>query len=61
MMELKDVILQLLIKQPFYGYVAANLTPLASQSVKTVKMAALPSLKLVYNPLWFAGLHEQQQ
>lgn len=60
-MRIQDVMLQLLIKQPFYGYVAASVTPIESQTVNTIKMAAVPSLKLLYKPEWFSGLQDEQQ
>jgi predicted metal-dependent peptidase len=53
--------LQLLIKQPFYGHVAASVTPVETQAVKTIKMASIPSLKILYNPEWFAHLPDKHK
>jgi predicted metal-dependent peptidase len=53
--------LQLLIKQPFYGHVAAAVTPVETLTVKTIKMASIPSLKLLYNPKWFAHLSDKHK
>ncbi|WP_105614630.1 vWA domain-containing protein [Vallitalea okinawensis] len=60
-MTIQEVMLQLLIKQPFYGYVAAGITPVESTSISTFKMSPYPSMKLHYNRQWFEGLEERHQ
>lgn len=60
-MTIQEVILQLLIKQPFYGYIAAGITPVESTSISTFKMSPFPSMKLLYNKEWFGGLEEKHQ
>lgn len=60
-MRLQDVVLQLLIKQPFYGYVAASISPVETAAVSTVKISALPALRILYNPAWFASLQPEHR
>ena len=36
-MQIKDVIMQLLLKQPFYGSIASSITLSESDYVKTIK------------------------
>ncbi len=59
-MQIQDVILQLLLKQPFYGYVASLVTPCESDSIPDIFLDAASSPKLLYNREWFEGLSEQQ-
>lgn len=59
-MLIKDIIVRLLLKQPFYGYVAACVTPVESKLVKKSAITAEPSIKLHYNREWFEGLDEMQ-
>jgi predicted metal-dependent peptidase len=58
---MQETILKLLILKPFYGYVAASITPIEDEGVKTIKMAIIPSLKLLYNPTWFRVLRAEQK
>lgn len=60
-MQIRDVMLKLLIKQPFYGYIAASVSPVETSSVSTIKMSALPALKVLYNPNWFASLPDEHK
>lgn len=59
-MEIKDAIVQLLLKQPFYGYIAASITPQESGDTENVRMITDPVLKLLYNREWYGGLSEKQ-
>lgn len=59
-MHLQDVTLQLLLKQPFYGYVASIVTPCESDSVPDIRLDITSAPKLLYNREWFEGLGEQQ-
>lgn len=60
-MQIRDVVLKLLIKQPFYGYIATVVSPVETTSVSTIRMSALPSLKISYNPNWFALLPDEHR
>jgi len=55
-MRMQDVFLHLLVKQPFYGYVSASVTPCENSGIKTVRMVAAPVPRLLYNREWFESL-----
>lgn len=59
-MQIRDVMVHLLLKQPFYGYLAASVTTVESSEVATVNMLTAPSLKLLYNKEWFEALKDQK-
>jgi predicted metal-dependent peptidase len=59
-MRIQDVMVNLLLKQPFYGYIASSVTPVESSDTPTTSMATIPSLKLLYNREWFEGLKDEQ-
>lgn len=59
-MRIQDIIIRLLLKQPFYGYVAASVASVESKLVKKAGITAEPSLKLNYNKEWFDTLDELQ-
>lgn len=58
-MHLKDVMAGLLLKQPFYGYAAAAVTPVESEEIPTISMVYMPAIKLIYNKEWYEGLKEE--
>ena len=60
-MNIKEVIMKLLIEQPFYGYVAASVSLVESEKVATIKMASIPELIIYYNLQWFESLSNQHQ
>lgn len=53
-----DAMLNLLLKQPFYGYVAASVTPTESEDVETIKMVNDSALKLLYNRQWYESMKD---
>lgn len=55
-MNIKEIIMKLLIEQPFYGYVASSVSLVETEKVATIKMAAIPELIIYYNPKWFESL-----
>lgn len=57
-MRMNDAMLHLLLKQPFYGYVAASVTPAESEEVSTIQMINESTLKLLYNRQWFEALKD---
>lgn len=59
-MRIQDVIVHLLLKQPFYGFIASSVTPVESVDVSTTSMATIPSMRLLYNKKWFEGLKDEQ-
>lgn len=60
-MTVNDVIMKLLIEQPFYGYVAASVSLVETEKVATIKMASIPELIIYYNPVWFKSLSGQNK
>lgn len=59
-MCIQDVILQLLLKQPFYGYVASVVTPCEDDSIPDISLDTVSAPKLLYNREWFEGLADEQ-
>lgn len=58
-MRIQDVMMHLLLKQPFYGYIAASVTPVESSGIPSMSSVATPSLKLLYNKDWYEALKEE--
>jgi predicted metal-dependent peptidase len=48
-----------LLKQPFYGYAAASISPVESREAAKISMVTMPSLKIIYNREWFESLSDQ--
>lgn len=57
---MRDAMLHLLLKQPFYGYVAASVTPAESEDVATIKMINDSALKLLYNRDWYESISDEK-
>lgn len=55
-MEMREAMLHLLLKQPFYGYVAASVTVEESEDIATLKMQNDSALVLQYNRKWYESL-----
>lgn len=55
-MNINDVVMKLLLEQPFYGYVASGASFEATEKVETIRMASIPELVITYNPIWFESL-----
>lgn len=60
-MKMQDVMMKLLIEQPFYGFVAASVSTIESDKVATIRMASVPELIIYYNPSWFTDLTNQHK
>lgn len=60
-MNIHEVIMTLLIEQPFYGFVASSVSLVETEKVATIKMASIPKLIINYNPIWFEGLSDQHK
>lgn len=59
-MRIQEVMVELLLKQPFYGYIAASVIPAESRDVTSMSMAASNALCLYYNKDWFESLNRNQ-
>lgn len=60
-MKIQDVVMKLLIDQPFYGYVASTVSFIETEKFDTIKMASIPDMVIYYNPIWFSKLSNQNQ
>jgi predicted metal-dependent peptidase len=60
-MRIQDVVMKLLIEQPYYGYVASSVSFVESGSIETIRMAMIPDQIIYYNPIWFDGLSNQEK
>lgn len=58
-MRIQDVMVNLLLKQPFYGYFAASVTPEESSDIATISMVTAPRLNILYNREWFEALPDE--
>lgn len=58
-MRINEVMANLLLKEPFYGYAAAAVTFVESKEVHTTSMISLHDIKFIYNKSWFEGLKEE--
>lgn len=59
-MQIQDAILQLLLKQPFYGYVASVVTPCENDDITDISLDATAVPRLMYNREWFEALSDEQ-
>jgi len=59
-MRIQDVMVHLLLKQPFYGYIASSVIPVESADTPTMNMVNSPTLKLLYNKKWYEMLKDEQ-
>lgn len=55
-MNIQDVIVHLLLKQPFYGYIASTLAPVQSQDTPTIGILLKPTPRIIYNREWYEKL-----
>lgn len=59
-MKIQDIIIKLLLKQPFYGYLASSITILQNDNILDTKMIYFPSPTLYYNRIWYENLDENR-
>ncbi len=60
-MNIHDVVMKLIIEQPFYGYVASSVSIMETDTVDTIKMYSLPDQIIYYNQVWFESLSNQHK
>ncbi len=60
-MRIEETILRLLIQNPFYGYIAAAIHPVATVAQPKMKVTAFPVMTLHYNPDWYDSLSDKEQ
>jgi predicted metal-dependent peptidase len=59
-MKMRESMLHLLLKQPFYGYVAASVAPEENEDVTTIKLLNDSGMKLLYNKQWYESLSDEK-
>lgn len=60
-MNIQETIIKLLIKVPFYGYLASKLNIRQNNLIEKIKISVFPFMELVYNSLWFETLTDIQK
>lgn len=60
-MNIHEIIMKLLIEQPFYGYVASSVALFETEKIDTINMASIPKLIIYYNPDWFNSLQSSHK
>jgi predicted metal-dependent peptidase len=58
-MRIQDVMVHLLLKQPFYGYIAASVKTVESTEVPKIRLLSAPALTILYNRDWYEALKEE--
>lgn len=57
-MIMNKLIISLLLRKPYFGYILSTLRIEQSASVKEMELITGPAVRLVYNPLWLESLDE---
>lgn len=57
-MGIRETLLKLLLKEPFYGHIASKLEIRKNIDIQKLKILVHPSLVLLYNPDWFNKQNE---
>ena len=60
-MRLNEKVLELLIKNPYYGYLAAKVRFVESEKVSTMRFSFDGQPLLMYNTQWYSDLNNDQQ
>lgn len=55
-MRIRDAVTHLILRQPFYGYIAASLVFTVSGDIPETGVSFNPSPRFIYNKAWFEGL-----
>jgi predicted metal-dependent peptidase len=59
-MRIQEAVLQLLLKQPFYGMLAASVAIAENADIRQIEISLTPSPLLRYNRNWFESLKDDQ-
>lgn len=59
-MRMQDAVMKLLLSQPFYGALAANISIRESRTASNMEMSLSPSPVLKYNKEWYESLSDAQ-
>ena len=54
-----QIIVNLLLRKPYYGYIASNMKLEKNNSIDDLKLVIGPVIKLLYNEEWMNGLTEE--
>ncbi len=55
---MNKIILNLLLRKPFFGYILSTIKTVQSAEIEQIKMVIGPVIQLVYNPEWLESLSE---
>ncbi len=59
-MNINKIIINLLLREPFYGYILCSLKLQKSNSIEDLKLIIGPTVQLIYNNEWLDSLDEKQ-
>ena len=59
-MKMNRIMLNLLLKKPFYGYILSSLNVAGSKSIEQIKLIVGPTVQLLYNPEWLESLDKNK-
>lgn len=57
-MDLNRIILNLLLRRPFFGYILSTIRAVPTTEVAQMKLVIGPTVQMVYNPEWLESLNE---
>lgn len=60
-MSIQETLLKLLIKNPFYGYLASRMTIRESYDINKIRVTVIPNLVLSFNPDWLITLNDNEK
>lgn len=58
-MEIRDILVKLLLKQPYYGSLAASIPIVEHEGIQEIRSVIYPEPMICYNREWFSGLEEK--
>jgi len=58
---IKEILIDLLVERPFFGYLAGKVNYVADDSIETMKTEFGQNVRTTYNPLWLKGLSPDRQ
>lgn len=59
-MDMNRIIVNLLLRQPFYGYILSSLNLVGSGSVDEIRVNIGATVQMIYNPEWLDSLEESE-
>lgn len=59
-MEMNRIIVNLLLRKPYFGYILSTLRTEPSGAIEQIKLIIGPTVQLIYNPEWLSALSEKE-